>query len=441
MHFRSCEILLEKNLARIPRVTSVYVKYKKGTGVIRYEDTPPSKADIERVVSGSGYRLGVGVKKPFFSRHIGDYTEALIAGLCVWALYTILRSLGLFDLSLAAGSAPSLVTVFPIGLVAGVSTCMALVGGLVLGISARHAELHPEATPMQKFRPHLYFNLGRLASYALLGGVIGLLGSVLKLSSGTLGILVAVLGIVMLVLGLKLTELFPRLSSASLMTLPPSLARMLGLSRETKEYSHTGAFMTGALTFFVPCGFTQAMQLFAISTGSFFLGGSIMFLFALGTMPGLLGIGGLTSALQGTVARYFFKFAGVVVISLALFNISNGLTLAGYPIPSFGGTGKLSAMQSINLDIENGVQTIRMEQNGRGYVPNRLTVKRGIPVKWVINSTNPYTCASFLVVPQLGISKVLQAGENIIEFTPVSAGELQFSCSMGMYRGSITVIN
>ncbi len=441
MHCRSCELILEKNLARIPGVTGVHVKYKKGTGVISYGQNPPARAEIERVVNESGYRLGTHSKKTFFSHRFGDYVEAVLAGVAVWVLYEILRALGVFDLSLAAGGTPSLVTVFPLGLVAGVSTCMALVGGLVLGISARHAELHPEATAMQKFRPHLFFNLGRLISYALLGGLIGLLGSVLKLSSGMLGILVVLLGIVMLVIGIKLTEIFPRLSGASFIALPSSVARMLGISRETKEYSHTGAFMTGAVTFFVPCGFTQAMQLFAISTGSFVLGSTIMFLFALGTLPGLLGIGGLTSALKGKTARYFFKFAGVVVIALALFNIGNGLTLAGYPVSLGNGSDGTKPLQSLNIEMEDGVQILRMEQNARGYVPNRLIVKRGVPVKWVITSTYPYSCASFLVVRQLGITKALQEGGNIIEFTPDTTGQIQFSCSMGMYRGVITVVN
>ncbi|OGH75585.1 MAG: hypothetical protein A3G00_00415 [Candidatus Magasanikbacteria bacterium RIFCSPLOWO2_12_FULL_43_12] len=80
-----------------------------------------------------------------------------------------------------------------------------------------------------------------------------------------------------------------------------------------------------------------------------------------------------------------------------------------------------------------------MTQYGSGYSPNFFTVKKGIKTRWVINSTNPYSCASSLVVPKYRINKYLEKGENIVEFTPTEAGDIHFSCSMGMYRGIIKV--
>jgi sulfite exporter TauE/SafE len=156
-----------------------------------------------------------------------------------------------------------------VGLTAGISTCMALVGGLVLGISARFSEKHPEASPAQKFRPHIFFIIGRIISYFILGGVIGLLGKAFQLSGPSLGFLTIIVGVVMLILGAQLTEIFPRLSNGGL-TLPSSISKFLGIKKHhQKEYSHTNSVLTGALTFFLPCGFTQAMQLYAMSTGKF----------------------------------------------------------------------------------------------------------------------------------------------------------------------------
>ena len=250
-----------------------------------------------------------------------------------------------------------------------------------------------------------------------------------------LGILIATLGIVMLFLGLELTNISPRLSRVSF-TLPSSISRAFGLHKETREYSHVGSLITGALTFFVPCGFTQAMQLYAISTGSFTQGALIMFLFALGTTPGLLGIGGLTSSVKGTSARYFFKFSGLIVIILALINISSGMTLAGFTISS--STPSIITAPT-NTELVDGKQVVRMEQSN-GYTPNQFVVKKGVPVKWIINSTNPYTCASALVMPSMNISTRLHAGENVIEFTPTQVGQLTFSCIMGMFNGAFTVV-
>lgn len=200
----------------------------------------------------------------------------------------------------------------------------------------------------------------------------------------------------------------------------------------------------GATTFFLPCGFTQAMQLFAMSTGSPLTGALTMGVFALGTAPGLLGVGGLTSVVKGGAARLFFKTAGVVVIMLALFNVSNGLNLLGVPQVLGAFTTNASsgnAVEDPNVKLVNGVQEVRMTQDSSGYSPNKFTIKKGIPVKWIVTSKDVYTCASSIVSQQLGIRKGLALGENIFEFTPTETGTVRFSCSMGMYTGSFNVVD
>ena len=103
-------------------------------------------------------------------------------------------------------------------------------------------------------------------SFSVLGGVIGYAGSFLQLSATALGLVTVAVGIVMIIMGLQLTEIFPRLNGLRL-TLPKSITRALGIKEQSeKEYSHKNAFLLGASTFFLPCGFTQAMQLFAISS-------------------------------------------------------------------------------------------------------------------------------------------------------------------------------
>ena len=76
-----------------------------------------------------------------------------------------------------------------------------------------------------------------------------------------------------------------------------------------------------------------------------------------------------------------------------------------------------------------------------GYSPNYFTVKKGIPVRWVINGKNIFGCQGYFIVPSLNISKALNAGENLIEFTPTETGFINFSCGMGMYRGRIEVVD
>jgi len=429
MHCASCEILVGQELKKIPGLTSVYVSQKRALAIVKYPDTAQvNDKDIIKAVQEAGYEVGHNQKLPWISRNPADYKDLARAGGIFLVIYLVVRWFNLVDLGFDAPNSGVAVALL-VGLVAGVSTCMALIGGLVLGLSARHAEQHPEATAAQKFRPHIYFNLGRILGFAVLGGLIGLIGQAFKPSNNLLGLLTVLIGGVMIFFGLKLIEIFPALRDKSI-TLPSGIAKVFGLNKEVKEYSHRGATVMGGLTFFLPCGFTQAMQLYAVSTGSFWQGAAIMGLFAVGTAPGLLGIGGLTSVFKGRKARIFFMTAGLAVILLGWVNITNGSRLFG---------GRVDRKAAATTTTNQKAQEVRMTQLRNGYSPNIFTVKKGQPVKWIINSATSLSCATYLVVPKYGISRSLRAGENIITFTPTQTGEIPFSCSMGMYRGKFIV--
>jgi plastocyanin domain-containing protein len=261
-------------------------------------------------------------------------------------------------------------------------------------------------------------------------------------------------GFVMLLLGGQLVDIFPRLKKISF-TLPKQLSQALGIHKNAnKEYSHANAMVSGAMTFFLPCGFTQAMQLFAMSTGSAWQGALTLGVFAIGTAPGLLGVGGLSSLVKGQGAKMFFKTAGVVVIALSLFNIKNGFNLAGglpnipriiavlaaQPGDTWESVGASAKVKATDTKTINGVQEIEMTQEAAGYSPNKFTIKAGVPVRWVITSTDVNTCAASLVSQQIGVRTTLKLGKNVIEFTPKQAGTIRFMCSMGMFTGSFNVV-
>lgn len=441
MHCRSCEILIEDELVKMPGVDRAVVSHTKGTADIYHSNDLDSER-IGQMIREVGYEMGQD-EKPWLSRNINDYADLAVAAGLLFFVYLILTRLGVFNLiTVSSNNFSSLPIVLLVGFTAGLSTCMALVGGLVLGASAKFAEKHPTATPAQKFKPHLFFNLGRIASYFFFGTVIGFAGSFFQLSPTVLGFLTIIVGGIMLLLGTQLIDISPRLEKINL-TLPKFISRSFGIKEHSsKEYSHTNSMMLGALTFFLPCGFTQAMQLFAISTGNPIQGSLTMGVFAIGTAPGLLGIGGLISVIRGAFAKSFFKFAGLVVIALAFFNLSNGFNLAGIAIASpFGSSTKVTTSADPNVVVENGIQIVRMTQSSNGYSPNTFTVKKDIPVKWIITSDNVNTCASSIVSAKLGVRQSLELGENVIEFTPKEIGQIGFSCLMGMYRGNFNVVD
>ena len=104
-----------------------------------------------------------------------------------------------------------------------------------------------------------------------------------------------------------------------------------------------------------------------------------MGVFALGTAPGLLSIGGLTAVVKGALTKPFFKFAGLVVIFMAIFNIFNGLNLSGIDVKAFIGSGRQTSVWTTdpNVSLENGVQVVKMTQKSDGYSPNSFKIKKG----------------------------------------------------------------
>jgi len=320
---------------------------------------------------------------------------------------------------------------------------MAMVGGLVLAISARHTEQRPTGTSaLGRLRPHLVFNAGRVIGFALLGALVGALGSAFTLSGRLLAVLMIVVSLVMAAVGLQLTQLSPRLSRGSTLTLPAQLSTALGLDRARTGYSDPATALLGAGTFFLPCGFTQAVTVYAMSTGSPLRAGVIMGLFALGTVPGLLSIGGVTAVVRGSFATGFFRFAGVTVLTFAALNVSGALHVLAPDLLSAATSplAEAGATLSDNVTLDGGVQVLRTTQGADGYQPASATVYAGREVRWEIDSV-ALSCATSLYAPELGIvPTTLKEGINTLGFTPTQVGTLRYSCAMGMYNGSINVI-
>lgn len=445
MHCRSCELLVEESLKDVGNVDRVQVNYSTGEAVVHYHGDKPSENSLRKAIVEAGYEVGMNEVRPFLNLDTDNIMQLMVGAGVLFLLYLVLKGFGLTtldfnpDTSNAGFGLPLIV-----GLVAGISTCMALVGGLVLGLSTKFNEKHPQATRAQNFRPHLFFVGGRIVGYALFGGILGMLGAVFQLSATMNATLTMLVGALMLFIGLQLTNLFPRLNAMSI-SMPASISKLFGINnKRQREYSHKHASILGALTFFLPCGFTQAMQVFAVSRGNFVEGALIMGLFALGTAPGLLSIGGLSSVAKGSFKNFFFKTAGVAIVLLSLFNLNNGYTLLSTSLAFAGPADVSQANNNVadpNVTIEGGVQVVRMAETNGGYTPNTFTIKKDMPVKWIIDGQAPYSCASALIMPKLNIQKNLVAGENIIEFTPTVPGQLKFSCSMGMYTGVFNVLD
>jgi sulfite exporter TauE/SafE len=420
--------MVADELRELPGVRGVNVSLKRARAFI-LSDYRLDIDDIGRAVRRAGYKLGTG-ERPLISRNPRDWTAALGGIVIAGVLFLGFRQLGIDPSKFLSQSENNVsVVALIMGLTAGFSTCMALIGGLVVGVAARHEKAYPNATRWQNFQPHLAFNLGRIAGFTLFGGLIGLLGSALTFSPVVLGLLTILAGLFMLVIGLQLTGLFPRLTSFSL---PPKLAEKLGIDRQKNaNYHPLRAALLGGLTFFLPCGFTQAMQLYAVAAGSWQLSALTMGLFALGTTPGLLLVGGLTSLIKGRRGQIALKIVGVLVAAVAFVSINNGFNLTGFRLPNFG-----AAAVSISTNIPAGNQLAATFLGGSSFDPTEIRVQAGQSYRLNISAeADGVGCMSTVMLPSLSSAGpwLLRAGETVsIEFAASTPGRYQIVCAMGV---------
>lgn len=327
MHCNSCVLMTESELLNLPEIESAKssLKHHSVEVVGDFGDKSPEHValDLSEVLKPHGYSLSVERQR---HRAVwSDFKIAVPIALGFAVLFIALQKIGIVNL-VSAGDV-TYGTAFIIGIIASLSTCMAVVGGLVLSMSATFAK------EGDKVKPQLMFHGGRIVAFFLLGGVIGAIGSAFTLNTLATFILNLVIGTVMLIMGINLLDTFHWAKK-----LQPSMPRFIAKhAHGISKFNHTlTPLLVGVATFFLPCGFTQSMQLYTLTTGSFLKGGLTMLAFALGTLPilSLLSFGsvGIHKKAQSGI---FFKSAGLVVIMFALFNLINSLAVIGVIPPVF----------------------------------------------------------------------------------------------------------
>ena len=326
-HCAACKILIEDVLKEQEFVKNAQVNLAKETVEVEVssEQNPEDLAQLlTSKIKPNGYTLSVEkvIRQPAEKKQNDDVIwKAIPIGLVFLVLFFTLQKSGILNLGI--GGKTNGATSFIIGLIASVSTCLAIVGGLVLSLSAKISQDNVSDT-----KTFLLFHAGRLVSFAVLGGVLGLIGDAIGINFTFTAILGIIASLVMLMLGLNLVGVFAK----NKITLHSGIFNFL---RKVEHKTFT-PLIVGFATFFLPCGFTQSMQVAAISSGSFMSGMLIMFAFALGTLPVLAFLSfGSASFAHGKYAPLFFKSSGVVVIGLGIFALLAGLAGLGIINPLF----------------------------------------------------------------------------------------------------------
>ena len=327
MHCAACEVLIENKFKKNSKVKSVKASLSKSLVKVEsnYRDKESLRNELSLLIEKHGYKLHNSKSETIKKIKWIEFLTAIPVALSVIVLFLVLQKIGI--IKLVSTTEINYPFIFLTGIIASVSTCMAVVGGLVLSLSSTYSK------ETKSFRPQIIFHLSRIISFFFLGGVIGLIGAAFKLTSTVTFIIDLILFLVMVILAINLMDVFPFFRGLQL-RMPKFISQKFINNPEIS--SQAAPILLGTITFFLPCGFTQAMQVQALSTGNFVNGALTMLVFALGTFPVLFAISFLSEKFsQGLQSSLFFKIAGLIIIFFAIVNLAGGLAAAGFISPIF----------------------------------------------------------------------------------------------------------
>jgi uncharacterized protein len=435
MHCQSCEKIIERIVKRNKGVESVKVDYVNERGEVIFDS---SKTDINKIIKSvekKGYNCSLIKTK----RDLDHYTFNIkffgvvfgIAGILIvgYFLFRLFDAVALPEISQNMGYG----LLFLVGILTGFH-CISMCGGFVVSYTAKHAQ---EGT--RAYGSHLTYGVGKIISYTVIGAVFGLLGSIIAFTPVMRGVAGILAGLFLIIFGLNMLNIIPILRKIRIKT-PDFLNKFISKGNA----KHKSPLVIGLLNgLMIACGPLQAIYIMAAGTGSMLEGAKLLFVFALGTLPVMLGFGFFASYLSNKATHRILKASGAIVIILGLIMLNRGLALTGVGLDTSSLITSVSAkndevMENVAME-ENGYQIIRMEVNRYGWVPDKFVLKKGVPVKWVITGKEINGCNNAIQVPKFGLNFDITSGEQIIEFTPDEEGIVSWSCWMGMIPGVFIV--
>ncbi len=430
----SCQNKIEKTLRNTAGIKSAQVSYVNGFADISFYENEISLEDITMLIQRLDYTVLPNKDTEIFRK------KQLVGVLVIIpSLYYLMQQFGILNLftpSQLADVSMGHGMLFIIGLMTSVH-CVAMCGGVNLSQCVQIEKTgNGKNDALAAIRPSLLYNLGRVISYTAVGFVVGGVGSLITFSNTMQGIIKFIAGIFMIIMGLNMLGIFPWLRRFQ-----PRIPFLFADSIESQKVGK-GPLYVGLLNGLMPCGPLQAMQIYALSTGSPISGAFSMFLFSLGTVPLMFGLGALSSYLGKRFTNKILTVGAVLVVVLGMSMFSQGWSLSGWGFPHVfsGGLSSKADADKSHVKVENGVQIVNSTLASGSY-PS-ITVEKGMPVKWIIDAPEGSIngCNNRIFIPEYNMEYQFKTGENIIEFTPTKAGSFPYSCWMGMIRSSILVV-
>lgn len=207
---------------------------------------------------------------------------------------------------------PLLLTALALGLLGGghcIGMCGGLMGALTLAIPA--ADRHG----WRLWRVLIGYNIGRIASYAAAGALLGSLGWLAR-DAGLGPALRTIAGLLMIAMGLYLANWWSGLTRIEAIGrglwrhLQPIAGKLMPVSHMPQ------AVALGAVWGWLPCGLVYSTLIWASSQGSASLSAGLMLAFGLGTLPTLLATGLAAQRMLALLRKRPVRITAAVLVIL-----------------------------------------------------------------------------------------------------------------------------
>lgn len=405
MHCKACELLVESRISELSWVQVKWISQTKNYIEVEVKNENDLEK-IKEIITSLWYEIE---KKQKRKNNLFDYIIIFLLFVLFGILYFLFKDVS-FVQNIASIQNASLFVVVLIWFVASLSSCLAVTGWIVLWFSKY---IDTSKNTFSGLKIHTQFHLWRILWFALGGWILGSIGWYFW-SLGMLNtFLLFLAGIFMIYMWLHILNIIPSLKI--------SMPKIFG-SKILNMKNPAFAPIIWALTFFLPCWFTQSMQVYAASSGSFITWALIMWAFALGTMPVLFLLGFGSSYFKNKDFHYANKAIWVMVVYFWIFMLAWFSNLIAFHTPN---THKID-LENVSFEqktvLHNGWSLAEKEiylEAGKNYKLNIIPTKDG---SW---------CMSTLTIPGIDktIHKVLTGKSIGIPIVNAKPGKYNIVCS------------
>lgn len=381
MHCISCEVILEKELKNISWVELIMISHKKWIMEIDFENIKDYERVVE-IIKKNNFKVIENNKK---DKKENNILSNIIAILVVIILFMLSKIFNLYSL-IPNTSTLSYSSAFLIWIVASLSTCLAITGWIIIWFS-RYVD--STKSTLGHLKIQLWFQFWRILWFFILGWILGHLWKIFTINFSITWIITFIVWGLLLYMWLNILWIMPSLTKFWV-HMPKSF-----IWKIERIWYPKLAPLSWALTFFLPCWFTQTMQLLAVSSWSFLIWWLVMMFFALWTFPILFSVWLWTSYFKDKKFWILNKIIWIIVVLFWILTLTNSYNLISVKTPK-NNTIPTNTNSQIKQEI------IYASHNWSSMVPDIIELQSWRNYKLIITPTSDWLwCMSTQLIPWL----------------------------------------